>query len=218
MCGRTSSCLRQRLAKGLLPLPLAVLFETLVKTGTRPGEAFALQPADVNLGRGNLHVERSLELKHAPREAHEDLRAKGCQSFRRTGLATPELPLLASGRSARRGWGEPAWLFPSDAGTGLDHNNVAKVFRLLVKRAGLSRFRLYDLRHTFATTLISEGAPLNYLARQLGHRNATTTLKHYVRWVPTERRRFVDALDGRQEESGSKKRRCGSSRGWGRLR
>src|SRR3989475_13079278 len=34
--------------------------------------------------------------------------------------------------------------------------------------AGLPRFRLYDLRHTFATHLLGQGAPITYVAAQLG--------------------------------------------------
>ena len=39
------------------------------------------------------------------------------------------------------------------AGTALDHNNVAGAY----KRAGLPSFRLYDLRHTFASALLASG-------------------------------------------------------------
>ncbi len=50
------------------------------------------------------------------------------------------------------------WIFPSTAGTPLDPSAVAKVFRATLRAAGLPRFRLYDLRHTFATHLLSQGA------------------------------------------------------------
>ena len=50
----------------------------------------------------------------------------------------------------RNGWGEPEWLFPSSVMTPLDHNNVAKVYKRVLKRAQLPGFRLYDLRHTYA--------------------------------------------------------------------
>jgi len=41
--------------------------------------------------------------------------------------------------------------------------------------AGLPRHRLYDLRHTFATHLLADRAPITYVAAQLGHRKPTTT-------------------------------------------
>ena len=46
----------------------------------------------------------------------------------------------------RRGWGEPAWLFPNDVGKPQDKWVVGTAFRRTLKRAGLPAFRLYDLR------------------------------------------------------------------------
>jgi transcriptional regulator with AAA-type ATPase domain len=43
---------------------------------------------------------------------------------------------------------------------------VTKAWRRVLKKAKLPAFRLYDLRHTFATTLLAEGAPLTYVAAQ----------------------------------------------------
>jgi len=42
----------------------------------------------------------------------------------------------------------------------------------------------YDLRHTYASLLLADGAPLTYVSAQLGHANSTTTLRHYARWMP----------------------------------
>jgi hypothetical protein len=54
---------------------------------------------------------------------------------------------------------------------------------------------LYDLRHTFASTLLAKGAPITYVAQQMGHANANITLKYYARWIPSADRSFVDSLD-----------------------
>ena len=48
--------------------------------------------------------------------------------------------------------------------------------------------------------LLASGAPLTYVAAQLGHRRATTTLRYYARWLPKEGRRYVDALDNQRRE------------------
>jgi integrase len=38
-----------------------------------------------------------------------------------------------------------------------DEGKVAKVFQRALKKAAVPRFRLYDLRHTYASLLLAEG-------------------------------------------------------------
>jgi integrase len=48
-----------------------------------------------------------------------------------------------------------ALVFPSEAGTVLDHSNVySRYFLPAIQRAGLRRFRIHDFRHTFASQLL----------------------------------------------------------------
>jgi integrase len=75
-------------------------------------------------------------------------------------------------------------VFSSEAGTLLDDINVAKRFQAILTRAGLPKFNLYSLRHTYASHLLAMGAPITYVAAQLGHAKPTTTLAHYSHWLP----------------------------------
>src|SRR6188474_1784058 len=52
------------------------------------------------------------------------------------------------------------------------------------------------MRHTRASLLLQHGAAITYVARQLGHRDASTTLRIYAHWLPdASRTRTVDLLD-----------------------
>ena len=62
--------------------------------------------------------------------------------------------------------------------------------------AELTGFRVYDLRHTFASLLLAQGAPITYVAAQLGHSKPTTTLQWYAHWIPSGHERFVDGIAG----------------------
>src|SRR5438105_8878193 len=90
----------------------------------------------------------------------------------------------------------PAWVFCTEAGTPLDESRVRKNFAKALKKAQLGGFRVYDLRHTFASLLLSQGAPITYVAAQLGHSKPTTTLQWYAHWIATGQERFVDGLAG----------------------
>jgi len=95
----------------------------------------------------------------------------------------------------REGWGDPEWLFPNEEGKPHDEARVRKVFKRALGKAKLPAFRLYDLRHTFASLLLSERAPITYVSAQLGHVNPATTLRYYARWIPNKGQRWVDLLD-----------------------
>jgi Phage integrase family len=73
----------------------------------------------------------------------------------------------------------------------MDPANVAKVFARILKAAKLPHFRVYDLRHTYASLLLSAGVPLLYVSQQLGHRKPTTTLRYYAKWIPSGDQRWV---------------------------
>jgi len=77
-----------------------------------------------------------------------------------------------------------------------DESRVQKNFAAALKKAQLGRFRVYDLRHTFAPLLLVQGAPITYVAAQLGHSKPTTTLQSYAHWIASRQERFVDGLAG----------------------
>ncbi len=68
---------------------------------------------------------------------------------------------------------------------------VGKRFRKILRKAKLPSFRLYDLRHTYATQLLAEEAPITYVAAQLGHARPTTR-----RWRTTPTGSAAATSDG----------------------
>ena len=54
-------------------------------------------------------------------------------------------------------------------------------FRKVFRTTGIrKRVTLHTLRHTYATTLLANGCPIDYVARLLGHAKAETTRRHYI--------------------------------------
>jgi hypothetical protein len=99
----------------------------------------------------------------------------------------------------KKGWTAPAWVFASVSGTRLDPSNVRKAFDRVLAAAEVHHRGLHQMRHTCASSLLQRGAAITYVARQLGHRDASTTLRIYAHWLPdASRTRAVDLLDGTQ--------------------
>ena len=78
------------------------------------------------------------------------------------------------------------------------------MFKQVLHAAQLPAFDPYDLRHTFASLLLSGNVPLLYVSKQLGHAKSMTTLKHYAKWCPSGEQRFVNLLDTNLGKSGTK--------------
>lgn len=54
----------------------------------------------------------------------------------------------------------------------------------LLKEAEVHYRQPYQLRHTYASTMLSSGENIHWLARQMGHRDATMILRTYGKWIP----------------------------------
>jgi integrase len=77
------------------------------------------------------------------------------------------------------------WAFASGEGTPIDMHNVEKrELEKCLAAAKLRRIRFHDLRHTTASLLIQNGAPLAYVKDQLGHSSIKITVDIYGHWVP----------------------------------
>jgi integrase len=83
----------------------------------------------------------------------------------------------------------PLWVFPSREGTAVEERNIRHVFARILAKAELRTIRIDDLRHTTATLLLQTGAPITYVSQQLGHRDASITLRVYAHWLPDASRR-----------------------------
>ena len=110
-------------------------------------------------------------------------------------------------RQQRREWLKvgrpfPTWVFASVTGTALDESNVRKAFNRILDAAELDHRGPHQMRHTFASLLLQEGAPITYVSRQLGHKDSAITLKVYAHWLPDlTYARLVDRLDDAETTS-----------------
>lgn len=74
-------------------------------------------------------------------------------------------------------------------------NATRKAFKEVLKRAGLPNKRIHDMRHTFASLLLTKGAPPHYVKDQLGHSKISMTLDIYGQFIPGSNRDLVNRLD-----------------------
>lgn len=61
---------------------------------------------------------------------------------------------------------------------------VGRRFRAVLKAADLEGFKLYDLRHSYASHLLDQRIKSVDVAEVMGHKNVTTTLTFYAHASP----------------------------------
>jgi integrase len=69
------------------------------------------------------------------------------------------------------------WLFPGDT-PGQPVKEVRRFWQRIQREAGIEDVRIHDLRHTFASLLVSGGASLEMIGKLLGHSQMQTTQRY----------------------------------------
>jgi integrase len=178
---------------------LEAFYVMAVHTGMRPGELLGLRWEDVTLSDegGTLQLNRALS-------DGELATPKTKGSRRRIRLSAGSAKALKAHRRRQLEemmhksalWQDYGLVFPSSVGTPLSHRNVVRSFKTLLKRADLpSSVRLYDLRHTCATLLLSRNVHPKYVQELLGHASIAQTLDTYSHVIEGMDGGLTDAID-----------------------
>ena len=83
-------------------------------------------------------------------------------------------------------------LFPSDT-PGQPVKEIRRFWMAIQKSVGIPDVRIHDLRHTFASLLVSGGASLEMIGKLLGHSQMQTT-QRYAHLMDSPLRAGVDAV------------------------
>lgn len=143
----------------------------LMNTGMRRGEMFNLRWQDVDFNNQRITVigntSKSGQTRYIPlnNEALQVLQIWQKQTERNSGL-------IFVGKNGSR------------------FTNIDKAWKVLLREAKITDFRLHDLRHNFASRLVSVGVDLNSVRELLGHSDIKMTLR-YAHLAPG---RLVDAV------------------------
>ena len=86
------------------------------------------------------------------------------------------------------------FVFPCTNGNGLNHARIHIAFHEALTKSGIEDFHFHDLRHTFASNLVMNGAELNDVRVLLGHKDMDMTLRD-AHLSPKHKGKVVNILD-----------------------
>jgi integrase len=184
------------------------LFLTALRAGLRRGELVALQWGDVQFGRDDDDANRFIVVQHNyVRREHTTTKSKKsrrvdlARDLKRSLLELRDRRLLEAFLKGKQDISGDL-VFPSPDGLILDPDNLYhRYFQPVLTRAGLRKIRLHDLRHTFGSLLIQNGASIVYVKEQMGHSSIQVTVDIYGHLIPGANVSFVDSLDRVPEET-----------------
>jgi len=167
------------------------LFLCALHSGMRSGELVGLQWTDIDWNGKFLEVRRAIN------RFGELSTVKTENGRRRIDLSDHLLETLRDLRKQKQeealkeGKNEiPEWIFSNQFGSFADIKNIKlRNFKRVLRKAGIRDIRFHDLRHTFASQLLSNGTNILYVSQQLGHSNPGITMKIYAKWIPNEGQR-----------------------------
>lgn len=142
-----------------LHLPGAVAVKLLMLTGARRSEVLSMRWADVDLASG-IWVKPPSKTKQ--RRVH------------RVPLSEEAVETL---RRLRQAHGGSEFAFPSTGSAG-HIVDIKRVWAKLCQLANIDECRLHDLRHSFASVIVSSGRSLELIGQLLGHSQTSTTRRY----------------------------------------
>jgi integrase len=143
-------------------------------TGARPGEIIALQWDDIDFERKIIKIYKT--------------RMRDKEGDTKTLASTREVDLLPQAEEALMDQklitGEEGYIFVNSSKKAFySHDIIGVNFQKLLAKCGVQARVLYNLRHTFASQLISKGADIVWVSKMLGHKDVSITLKVYTKFI-----------------------------------
>lgn len=156
-----------------------------LNTGMRSGEILGLEWERVSLQHQTIRLEATHTKNAKPRliPMNNDARAAILSRARFRAANRPDSP----------------WVFCNRYGQRI--KSIKRGFASACKRAGISNFRVHDLRHTCGSWMVNAGVPLPEIRDLLGHSTVQMT-EQYAHLAPENVTAAVRRIEGVSSHSG----------------
>jgi len=155
-------------------------------SGMRIGELIALRCEDIS--SDHIHVRRN--------------RVNGELTTPKTASGARKILKLPAAHQAledvRKITGSQEWVFVNKLNEPYSNSNsVLKSWRIVLTKANVAYRNQYQMRHTYASMLLSNGENLLWVASQMGHIDTEMIIKIYGKWIPDNSKKGGYELKGK---------------------
>ena len=171
------------------------LFLTAFRTGMRMGEVLALEWRDIDFNGNFIRVERSFKRGNVGGTKTSKARRVDMSDQLHNELDRLHTQRLQEALVKGRDYPNNIIFHHKDGGH-ISQNTLRGIFKRLLVKSGIRELRFHDIRHTFASLLLTNGESLTYVKEQLGHSSIQMTVDIYGHLIPGSNRDAVNRLDG----------------------
>ncbi len=182
------------------------MFAVALATGMRIGELCALEVSDINREQKYIDITKSagrrkdkhtgeVSIKIGPPKTKHSIRKIPLLPSVEVILDRQEQLVSELKERAGENWKENTLVFPTDEGNIHDLSGLRSSMGRILNRAGLPHMTIHALRHTYATTALNAGVAAQNVARLLGHKDGSTTLRFYAHYINTEAMTQLEKLE-----------------------
>lgn len=161
-------------------------FEFAVQTGLRPSEQVALKWSAIDDRFVHIELSRVRNVEKA------DLKTE--LSFRSIDLRPHMVKTLEDQWEITGHLGKP-YVFLNTMGRPIQQENLGKRWQRALSEGQLRHRRMYETRHTFASWALAAGESPEWVARTLGHVDASMVYRTYGRYIPNLTRKDGSAFE-----------------------
>jgi integrase len=175
-------------------------FALMLTMGLRRSEVLALRWSDLDLSQQTIRVNRGLVRSKGALHLRQTKTHRSTRSLPVPALVVPLLEARGDQQSkdqvaAAEAWHDLGLIFSTSIGTPVEPRNLSRRWHVLRERVGLPWARLHDLRHAFATFLLSEGIEPRTVMELMGHSTLRLTMELYGHAVPERMHEAAKKID-----------------------
>ena len=158
------------------------LFQFSVATGLRPSELIALKWSDVTWESSDEYPLGSIWICKAKSRFNGTKGTKTKAGTRRVRLFKPARDALEAQK--RHTWFKQDLIFVNRYGDQFESSmTLVKMWKKVLPKAKVAWRPMYQLRHTYASILLSIGESPAWIAQQMGHKNSIVMYERYGRLI-----------------------------------
>jgi len=173
-------------------------YRFILQTGLRTGELVGLKWEDIDFENKTLKIQRSMEYRHCV-GVWRIGEPKSKSGYRTIPLTDEAIRILKAQDEKNKRikvipeeWSE--FVFLCRKGQPVKNSTYDTALFKICEKAGINKFSMHVLRHTFATRCIEGGMMPKTLQKILGHSNIGITMNLYVHITEEEKQKEIDMV------------------------